>query len=189
MNGAETGTSQHRDGGLGHHRHVDHHAVAPLDAQGGQGAGHAGGPVQHLGIGDVADDALHGAVPDQGILITPPRGDVAIEAIEGGIEHAAREPAPVGTGCRVEHLVRRPIPIQTHRGLAPPCRRVSHCSVIGLRIALGHCRLPRRRLVGHLRECFTGSGRAATGYSLLYWIRCSSRWIASRVCSKVIVGC
>ena len=38
---AEPGARQHRDHGLGHHRHVDDHAVALLDAERRESAGEA----------------------------------------------------------------------------------------------------------------------------------------------------
>jgi hypothetical protein len=51
VHGAESGRGQHRDDGLGHHRHVDDDAVALLDAESAQHAREARGLVEQLAIG------------------------------------------------------------------------------------------------------------------------------------------
>ena len=68
MHRAETRAGEHRDHGLGHHRHIDHDAVTGRDAQGRERPGHPGDAVKQLIVSERPLLGGHRAVPDQGSL-------------------------------------------------------------------------------------------------------------------------
>ncbi len=104
VHGAQPRTGQHRDDGLGHHRHVDGHPVAGLQAEFGEGVGSLGHLVLELRVGDVAGVADGLALPVDGDAVSVAGLDVAVDAVVGDVELAADE--PLGDGCLgpVEHL-------------------------------------------------------------------------------------
>ncbi len=91
VRGADAGAGQHRDGGLGDHRHVDGDPVALLDTQLQQGVGGLGDLVLELGVGQGAAVA--------GLALEVDRDPVAVaglhmavHAVVGDVELAVLEP-------------------------------------------------------------------------------------------------
>ena len=93
MDGAEPRAGQHRDDGLGDHRHVDDHAIALPDAEARERAGEAGGEVAKLRVAENANLPGHRAVVDQRGPLAGAALDVPVERVEAGVQHAAGEPA------------------------------------------------------------------------------------------------
>ena len=106
---AEARAREHRDHRLGHHRHVDDHAVALLDALGRERAGEARDLVAQLAVGERRPRARDGRVVDQRELVGATALDVPVERVVAGVQPAAGEPA-------VERRAR------SRRGRAPTAR-------------------------------------------------------------------
>jgi hypothetical protein len=103
---AQARAGEHREDGLGDHRHVDHHGVALADAQLGQRVGDLVDLALEVGIGDRAGVALVALEVDRDAVAVAGL-DVAVDAVVGDIELAADEPlgerslAPVQRGVEV----------------------------------------------------------------------------------------
>ena len=119
VRGADPGAGQHGDYDLGDHRHVDPHHVALLDAVFLEGVGELLGVAEELGVGDVALLALL-AAPVEGHLVALAVLHVAVEAVVGGVDLAAREPLVEGGVRVVERLVPAVEPVERLGLLLPP---------------------------------------------------------------------
>ena len=135
MDRAQARAGQHGDDGLGHHRQVDHHAVAARHAQRGQRAGGLRDAPGQLGVGEAHDLAGHRAVPDQRRLRAAAGGDVAIQAVVAGVQHGAGEPAAKGAGRGVEQRVPALVPGDALGGFRPPGLAVAGPCAVGRRVA------------------------------------------------------
>ncbi len=92
---AEARAGQQRDGQFGHHAHVDDGAVAGLEAAGFQDVGEAADQAVQFLVGDHA--LIAGlAFPEDGDLVLARGGEVAVEAVVGGVDLAAGEPLGEG---------------------------------------------------------------------------------------------
>ena len=120
MDRADAGAGQHRERRLGHHRHVDQHAVALDDAEARQHAGQTRDLVAQLAIGEMPDLPGDRAVPDQRDPLAPTCRDMAVEGIPAGVEPAAGKPAVRrAAGCR---RARGPIAAPNRSPRPPPPR-------------------------------------------------------------------
>ena len=81
VHGAEPGGCQHRDSGLGNHRHVDHHAVALADPAPAQDTGKPGHELREFGIAVPLVRAEHGEVVDQRVLRAPALRHVPVQRV------------------------------------------------------------------------------------------------------------
>ena len=160
MNGPNPGASQHRIGGLGDHRQIDHHAVAALYAMRLQHIGHAAGVFQKLGIGDVQGGRGRAVrLPDDRGLVGA-RHHVTVNAIGRHVQRAIfipldRHLADVKAGVLDLGVILDPIDALALLG--PECRRIRDRGRIHRCVAFsGHMRLRdelfRRRI--HTR-CLT----------------------------------
>ena len=107
VHGAEPGGGEHRDGRLGDHRHVDHHAVALAHAVAAQDAGEPGDEVRRLRVAVALLRAEHGGVIDQGVLPAPALLHVAVQRVVGRVEHAVGEPVVQRLPAGIQGLLRR----------------------------------------------------------------------------------
>ena len=134
VDSADPCAGQHRDHGLGDHRHVDDDPVALLDAEVAQHAGEAGDLLQQLGVGVRADGAGDRGVVDQRRLVGTAGDDVPVEGVVAGVEHAAGEPAVERRGVVVEDPLRRRDPVDAGRRVAPEPARVGQAAAVGLEV-------------------------------------------------------
>ncbi len=118
----DPGAGQHGDDRLGGERHVQDHPVAGLDAEPLQRVGEAVHlPVQPVvGVGALLAVLAH---PQQGGLVAAVAVDVAVDAVDGGVELAADEPGVVGR-LELHHRAPRLGPVQGARLLRPEGVRV-----------------------------------------------------------------
>ena len=93
---ADARARQHRDHGLGDHRHVDRDPVAGLHAQVDQRVGGLADHVLELGVGDVAGVVLGLADPVVGDPVAVAGLDVPVDAVVRRVELAADEPLREG---------------------------------------------------------------------------------------------
>ena len=138
VNRADPGAGQHADHRLGHHRHVDDHAIAGGHSLCGERAGDPRHLVAQLGEGEPAHGVRHRAVVDQRELPAAAAVDVAIEAVVAGVEPASSEPAVEGRIRVVAHRVPAPVPVQRFRGSGPEFPRVLLRSTVGVFVYGGH---------------------------------------------------
>jgi hypothetical protein len=117
VRGADAGTRQHGDGRLRHHRQVDGDEVAGLDAERGQRVGRLAHLAVQLLVGQDPGVARL-ALPQDGGLVAPPPGQVAIDAVGADVERAADEPAGVWE-LPVKGLGPRPGPGQLGGDVGP----------------------------------------------------------------------
>ena len=118
VDGAETRAGEHREDGLGHHRHVEQHAVAARDAEARERAREPRHLLLQLGVAEAPPRAGDGALVDQRDLVAAPRGDVAVDGVVAGVQHAARKP---GRAQRIAVLgaLRPAHPVDRIRGAQP----------------------------------------------------------------------
>ena len=134
MDRPDAGAGQHREAGLRDHRHVDDDAIAFDDAHLLQHGGQRRHLVLQLGIGDAALRVGDRAVVDDCRLVAA-RGDMPVDRVVAGVALSPDEPAPIDAGLAVEHLVRRPDPIDIPRGRLPESHGIGLPSGIDLSIA------------------------------------------------------
>ena len=91
MHRADAGAGEHRVGGLGDHRQVDHHPVALLHAEGVQHVAELRDLLVQLAVGDVAGDVRVVALPDDRGLVAA-GGEMAVDAVGRDVELAILEP-------------------------------------------------------------------------------------------------
>jgi hypothetical protein len=137
---ADPCAGEHGHGGLGHHRQVDRHPVAALDAVGLERVGEAADVGVELGV---SDDAVGGG----GIVRLPndrhvlrAGGEVAVEAVGREVERAVLEPADAEVGlveAGVLDLAERLDPVDPLRLFAPEALRVLGRGAVLGRVFLG----------------------------------------------------
>ena len=129
VGGADARAGEHRDGRLGHHRHVDGDAVAPLDPVLLERRREAVDLAVEIPVGQGARVAGL-TFPDEGGLGAAGGVDVPVQAVVGDVELAADEPLGVGR-LPLQRLLPRlepvelawPSPPRSSRGSSPPpCR-------------------------------------------------------------------
>ncbi len=92
MHRADAGAGQHGDRGLDDHRQVDADPVALLHADLAQAVGELADPREQLGVGHAAVAVRVVALPDDRDVVAAPGLHVAVQAGDGGVEHAVLEP-------------------------------------------------------------------------------------------------
>lgn len=132
MHRAEPSTSEHRDRGLGDHRHVHDDAVALPDAERGERAGEACDVVQEFRVGEPANRIGDGGIPDQRGLVAAAVPHVPVERVERGVQLPVREPAVERRLRRVERPRRRTGPVDRLRGFEPETLRVFEAPLVRL---------------------------------------------------------
>jgi hypothetical protein len=120
---------QHRDDDLGNHRQVDPDHVALADAEILERVGEALDVAVQVGVGEIALLALLTA-PVVGDPIAPAGLDVAVEAVDRGVEAAVLEPLVEGRVGVVQALARRPVPVEQLGRLAHPPRLGVDCGLL-----------------------------------------------------------
>ena len=146
VRGADAGAGQHRDHGLGDHRHVDRDPVAGGDTHVGQCVGGLGDQVLQLGVGDGTGvtDGLADEV--DGDLVAAAGLDVAVHAVVGRVQRAADVPLRERRVGPVEDLGERLGPGQALRLLGPEALAVLRGGVVGVGGEVGVLREVRGRL-------------------------------------------
>src|SRR5262245_24441983 len=143
MDRAEPRAREHRHDGLGHHRHIDDHAVALLDSLASQHAGAERHRVPELAVGIRAYRAGDRAVVHERALLAAPAVHVQVERVVARVQLAAGEPAVEGLARVVEHTVPGTVPVNIRSRRGPEALGVAHrprvCLVID---ALRHVRPP-----------------------------------------------
>ena len=129
VDGAKPRTRQHRDDGLGDHRHVDDDAVAFVDAEAAQRAREPRSQVEQFAVGVGALRAGHRRVVDQRGLVAAAAVDVAVQRVGAGVELAVGEPAVERRVRVVEDLLRLPRPGHRAGGVGPEGRGVGDAGV------------------------------------------------------------
>lgn len=136
VRGADAGAGQHRDRGLGDHRHVDGDPVALLHAQLQQGVGGLGDLVLELGVGEGA--AVAGlALEVDGDAVAVAGLHVAVHAVVGDVQRAVLEPLGERRVRPVERLGRLLRPGQPAGLLGPEAEPVSLGLFVRLRRDVG----------------------------------------------------
>ncbi len=138
VDGAYPRAGEHRHRRLGHHGHVDHHAVAFTHAQPGEGAREPRHMVAQLGIREPRLLPSRRTVPDQRRLAAAPGVHVPVERVAAHVEPAAREPLAKRAQGGVEDAVPALIPLQRRRDIGPPTLGIAPPSRIGRLVARAH---------------------------------------------------
>ena len=116
---ADPRAGEHRHGRLGHHRHEDADDVALADAERLQPVREALDLVEQPRVGDLLAGPVL-ALPVVGDALAVARRDVAVEAVGGDVQLAAREPLGERRIRPVEDLVERLDPVELLGPRAPP---------------------------------------------------------------------
>ncbi|MNJ32538.1 hypothetical protein D3C77_272040 [compost metagenome] len=128
MDRADTGAGQHRDYGLGNHRHVDGHHVTTVHVLTAQGVGKFAHLLVQFAVGNVAVLGRIVAFPDDCDLITT-LGKVAVQAVVGDVQSAVGKPFDIDMviveGSLLD-LGKGLDPVQALRLLTPEAVRVDH---------------------------------------------------------------
>ncbi len=103
VDGADAGAGEDRHGCLGYHRQIDGDAIALLDALGLQHVGEAAGVLVQLGVADMLVLGRAVALPQDRRLVRA-GGEMAVEAVVGGVERAIVEPADMDLAGEVDVL-------------------------------------------------------------------------------------
>jgi len=94
VNGPDARAGEHRDGELGNQRHVKRDAVAALDAEGFEDVGKRVDLTIEVPVRE--RPPIPGlTLPDKRRLVAPRTADVAIEAVDAGVDFSADEPLRV----------------------------------------------------------------------------------------------
>src|SRR5262249_42008141 len=113
VNHTQPRACEHGDRQLGHHRHVQRHAIAGLQAaKVAQERGELVDTNKEVLIGEVLDrlGLRFGNEMDRGLVLVP--SEVPIYAVEAGVDLAADEPAPKGRRGAVERLLPALVPVE-----------------------------------------------------------------------------
>ena len=119
MHRADARAGEHAEHGLRDHRHVEHDAVALLDAEVAQQRR------QHLHLGEqeiVGDDAFDSCerrIVDDRRLRTAAAHHMAVDRVPAGVADGVREPAAVDAGVGIENFLRRLVPVDIARRRRP----------------------------------------------------------------------
>ncbi|GAP38382.1 hypothetical protein ISF6_4840 [Piscinibacter sakaiensis] len=135
---ADARAREHRERGLGDHRHVDQHPVALAHAQLQQRRGHALHLVVQLGKGvDALGTGLGGDRDDRGLV--RPRREVTVDRVVAEVGLAADEPAREGRAAVVADALEGPVPVDQRGLLAPEPVRVVDRTPIERCVAVVGC--------------------------------------------------
>ena len=118
MHRTDARAGQHREHRFGHVRHVDHHAIAPPDAERADDGGEGVHFAMQLAIRDLARDAGFAGNGDERELVGA-FVQVTIDRVEAQVRFAATEPPTERRIGVVEDLLRRLLPVDRPRLLAP----------------------------------------------------------------------
>ncbi len=152
MDGTDSGTGQHGDGGLRDHRQVQRDAIAFLDAAILENVGELADLFVQFTVGDLAVFVRVVAFPDDGDLVAAGL-EVAVEAVVGDVEGAALEPIDMQV-----ILVERPVecgvpflePGQVFFGLlAPEAGGIIHRALVHFLVLLSGDICLGRKLCGY----------------------------------------
>ena len=135
----EPSTGEHCGERLGHHRHVEDHPVALLDAARAQRACEPGDALKEFGIGDLALRVGDRAVVDDGDLIAAPGLDMPVEGVPAGVDLAVAEPLVEGGVAVEEGLARLLDPVDGLGRLHPEPFRILLPALIDLPVPHGAC--------------------------------------------------
>ena len=153
---------QHRIGGLGDHRQIDHHPVAAHDALRQQDIGHPVHLFRQLGIGDMARGRVRviGFKDDRGLVGAGRQ--MPVDAVHAGIQHAVLEPFDRDLAQGEIGVLDLGIgldPVQPLALAAPEADRIGHRfgieTVIIRRLDMGGPETGRNRMFG---KVFNGHG-------------------------------
>ena len=134
VDGTNAGAGQHGKSGLGHHGHVDQHAVALLDAQRQQAGGHALHLCMQLGKGVDALGVGFGRDGNQRRLVGPVF-QVPVYGVVAQVGGATGKPARKRRVAVVADLLRRGVPVDQRRLLLPECIAVLNRAAVKLRVS------------------------------------------------------
>ena len=162
VHGADARAGEHRDHRLGHHRHVEDDGVALADAECDQGAGETRDAVAQAPVGIGRGGTGHRAVVDQRRDVGAAPLDVPIEAVEAGVQHAAREPAVERRLRSVEDPLRRADPVDAVGGSPPELLGALDTAPEELLVTAGKSR--RLSFARHARGSSGGTGRERHGH-------------------------
>jgi hypothetical protein len=144
VHGTQPGAGEHRDHGLGHHRHVDDDPVALRHAEPAQPAGEPGDLVAQLPVGIGTAGAGERAVVDQRRLLAPAGVDVPVHRVVAGVQLPVREPAVERLPVAVEDPRRRPRPVDGRGGRGPEAVRVGEALLVRVAVGAHPLILPRQ---------------------------------------------
>ena len=133
---AESRASEHREHGLGHHRHVDDDAIACFDAEATQRTSESGHLIQQLRITDAPFAVRHGADVNQRGVLTTPGGNVPIDRVFAGVEFAVAEPATVRRVAQITAHGRCSSPMQRLRSFEPEALRLGAPAFVFLQLTI-----------------------------------------------------
>ncbi len=137
--GIDPGAGQHRHGGLGHHRHVDDHAVALAHAECPKRATEPGHLVQQLDVGQRPRGPGDRAVVVQRRLVAPAGDHMPVEGVVAGVELPPLEPPVEGRSGVVQHLLGFGDPVDAAGRLSPEALRVLDAAAMGACVStVGH---------------------------------------------------
>mmetsp|Transcript_23087 Transcript_23087/g.46757 ORF Transcript_23087/g.46757 Transcript_23087/m.46757 type:complete len:277 (-) Transcript_23087:199-1029(-) len=128
VDGADAGAGEHGNGQLHHHRKVDRHSVALLDAHASQSVAELRHLLQHLGVGEGLLLAVV-ALPDEHHVVALPVVDVLVKSVVREVCLGAQEPLdrhrPLGK-IEIDLVHRVPffLPVQVLGHVRPEAIRV-----------------------------------------------------------------
>jgi hypothetical protein len=136
VRGADPGAGEHRDHGLGDHRHVDRDPVAGLDAELEQRVGRLAHLVLELGVGDLAGVAglTFEVVRD---LVAEAVLDVPVDAVVGRVQLAVGVPLGERRIAPVQRLGRLDRPGQPLGLLGPEPLEIGGGPFVGVGLEVG----------------------------------------------------
>src|ERR1043166_4716084 len=146
MNRTDASASQHRDHGLGHHRHVDDDAIAFCDVLIAKRAREQRDFVQELAIGIRLNDVSDRTVVNEGGLFRTAVHDMRVEQVVASVDETARKPAIEWSARRIEHLVPFLIPVNRLRGVGPEGLRIPLPFTISCFVSSAHEFVTNERL-------------------------------------------
>ena len=125
--------------GLRHHRHVDHHPVARLDAELKQRTAELRHPFEQLRIAVRPPPARDRGVEDQRVPVGGTADHVTVQRVVAGVEPPAREPA-IDRGARlVQHPGGRLEPVDRPSLVGPEAFTVGDAACVLLRVCAHRC--------------------------------------------------
>src|SRR5215211_1100644 len=104
MDCTDARASQHRDHGLGHHRHVNDYAIAFLYALLAECPGEQRDFVQEIAIRVRLNDTSDRTIVDERNLLCAPVLDMRVEQVVTGIDETTRKPAVKRSTRSIQHL-------------------------------------------------------------------------------------
>ena len=150
VDGTQPRAGQHRDDGLGNHRHVDDDAVTLIDAEGPQCAREPRCLIEQFAVGVGALRAGDRRVVDQRGLLAAAGFDVTVQRIGASVELAIGEPPIERRVGVVEDLLRLPGPGHRAGGVGPERTGIGDADVEQFAIA-GHTRTVARNRLPKVR--------------------------------------